>query len=436
MEMEMETTTPDDRSRLWADLGMNLELHDQLLASIDRVFTHTHLWQMSRPVSMSLFDEALHASHGSRVAEIVEYRRAGGKSVGTFCIYVPDEIALAAGVLPIPLCGGSGWPVDYADRMFPRDICPLVRSTFGMAFSGTCPYKTLKEYPLGETTCDAKKKAWDLLGIPSLELPQKKNPIDRDLWRSEVLRFREDMEKLTGKAISARSLADSIRLVNRKRKLLQQINELRKLEEPPISGLDALLVSQVALNMDIRAFNEACGKLVEELVSRVKKGISAYPAPGPRVMFAGSPAPMGFAKVHYIVESAGMRIVVDESCTGQRYYRDLVDEGASSIEDMLEAIADRYFRIDCACFSPNTERMENVQQTAGDYRIDGLVHCILQYCHGYDIEAKALDKVLGKVGIPTLKVVTDYGEQDEEQIRVRVEAFREMITGGAVASNG
>jgi benzoyl-CoA reductase/2-hydroxyglutaryl-CoA dehydratase subunit BcrC/BadD/HgdB len=210
--------------QLWTDLGMNLELHEQLLASIDRVFTHTHLWQTGRPSAMSRFDAALHASHGARVAEIAAIRKAGGKSIGTFCIYVPDEIALAAGVLPMPLCGGSGWSVDYADKMFPRDICPLVRSTFGMAFSGTCPYKTLKEYALGETTCDAKKKAWDLLGFPSLEVPQKKNPLDRDLWLSEVNRFREDMERLSGRSITARELADSIRLVNRKRELLQRIN--------------------------------------------------------------------------------------------------------------------------------------------------------------------------------------------------------------------
>lgn len=416
--------------QLWTDLGMDLEQHDQLLASMHRVFTHTHLWQKNRPASMSLFDEALHASHGARVAEIAEYRKSGGKSIGTFCIYVPDEVALAAGVLPIPLCGGSGWSVDYADKMFPRDICPLVRSTFGMAFSGTCPYKTLKEFALGETTCDAKKKAWDLLGFPSLEVPQKKNPVDRDLWLGEVRRFRDEMEKLAGRKITAAGLSDAIGLVNRKRKLLQQINEFRKLDEPPISGLDSLLVSQVALNMDVEAFNAAGTRLVSELGERASKGMSAYSGPGARVMFAGSPAPMGFAKVHYVVESAGMRIVVDESCTGQRYYRDLVDEGAGTVEDMLEAIADRYFRIDCACFSPNTERMENVRETAAEYRIGGVVHLILQYCHGYDIEAKALDKVLGKAGIPSLKVVSDYGEQDEEQIRVRVEAFREMIAAG------
>jgi len=122
---------------LLASLGVNVPLHGQLLAHMDRLHRKTHAGAFHRPETMARFDEAFHASHGSRVKEVADYRKGGGKSIGTFCIYVPDEIALAADVLPIPLCGGTGWSVDYADKMFPRDICPLVRSTFGMAFTGT-----------------------------------------------------------------------------------------------------------------------------------------------------------------------------------------------------------------------------------------------------------------------------------------------------------
>jgi len=128
--------TTDYRS-MWKELGLNLDLHDKLMENTARLHRITHLWQKNRPEGMRFFDEALHGCHSSRVKEILDHRKAGGKSIGTFCIYVPDEIALAAGVIPVPLCGGSGLPVDYADKMFPRDICPLVRSTFGMAFSGT-----------------------------------------------------------------------------------------------------------------------------------------------------------------------------------------------------------------------------------------------------------------------------------------------------------
>ncbi len=412
---------------MWEDLGMNLELHDQLLESNSRLFKKTHLWQKKRPAAMKLFDRALHDSHGQRVAEILDYRKGGGKSVGTFCIYVPDEIAMAANVLTIPLCGGSGWSVSYADEMLPRDICPLVRSTFGMALSETCPYKTLKEYPLGETTCDAKKKTWDLFGIPAMEVPQKKNEEDRKLWISEVTTFMKDMEKVSGTEVTVDKLRDSIRKCNRKRVILQQINGFRRLKTPPISGLDALLVSQVALNMDIDNFISAGEELLEELMERADNDVSAFDGDGVRVLFAGTPSPMGYAKVHWAAETSGLQIVADESCTGIRYYRDLVPEDLDTLDEMIEAIADRYFKIDCPCFSPNTERFDNIADVIDEFQAEAVVHNILQFCHGFNIEAGALDKMLIEKDIPSLKIVCDYSEEDGEQIKIRMEAFREII---------
>jgi benzoyl-CoA reductase/2-hydroxyglutaryl-CoA dehydratase subunit BcrC/BadD/HgdB len=417
---------PNIRS-IWQELGVNLELHDELLADIDQHHRKTHLSQKNRPRAMERFDHALHASHAERVAEIYEYRKRGGKSIGTFCIYVPDEIALAADVLPIPLCGGSGWPVHYADKIFPRDICPLIRSTFGMSFSGTCPYKTLKDVAVGETTCDAKKKAWDLLGFKVMEVPQRKNAPDRDLWLQEVRAFKDMVETLSGVKVTAERLGETIRLVNRKRRALQRINEFRKLPEPPISGLDALLVSQTALSMDAGRFIEDAEALADELARRAEAGQSAYDGAGPRVLIAGSPSPMGNAKVHHIVESSGLRIVVDESCTGLRYFRDLVDETPADLEGLLRAIADRYFAIDCSCFSPNQERMDHIERLVKDFQVKGVVHNILQYCHTYNVEAAVVDKRLKDLGLPSLKIETDYAREDEGQIRTRVEAFGEVL---------
>ena len=416
-----------DFRKMWAELGMDLELHDQLIENQSSLHKKTHLFQKNRPKVMERFDHSFHASHAERVAEIIDYRKKGGKSIGTFCIYVPDEIALAAGVLPIPLCGGSDWSVSYADKMFPRDICPIIRSTFGMAFSSTCPYKTLKDFALGETTCDAKKKAWDLLGFKVMEVPQKKDPIDRGLWLQEVYNFKETVENLSGVKVNEERLQENIRLVNRKRRALQRINEFRKLPDPPISGLDALLVSQVALNQDTDKFIEDAEALAEELQERADAGISAYNGDGIRVMIAGSPSPMGNAKIHHIVESSGLRIVVDESCTGLRYYRDLVDESHKDLDGMMRAIADRYFSIDCSCFSPNTERMESITQLVKEYSVQGVIQNILQYCHTYNIEAKVVENILQKCGIPSIKIETDYSQEDTGRIRTRVEAFTEMV---------
>jgi benzoyl-CoA reductase/2-hydroxyglutaryl-CoA dehydratase subunit BcrC/BadD/HgdB len=418
-----------DYRKMWTELGLDLEAHDQLMESQDKLFAKTHLSQENRPRAMALFDQAFHASHAERVAELWKHRKKGGKAIGTFCIYVPDEIALALDVVPIPLCGGSDWPVSYADKMLPRDICPIIRSTFGMALSGTCPYSPLKDFIVGETTCDAKKKTWDLFGFKIMEVPQKKNDIDRELWRKEVIAFKDMMEELSGKEVTMENLAPAVRLVNRKRQALQRINEFRKLGEPPISGLDALLVSQVALNMDTEKFVTAAEELAEELHERAARGISAYTntSPAKRILIAGTPSPMGNAKVQHIVETAGLRIVVDESCTGERYFRDLVDDSPRQLPDMLNAIADRYFTIDCSCFSPNTERLDNIRKLLAAYHVDGVIHNILQYCHGYNIEAGAVDNILKDQDIPSLKIVTDYSQEDAGQIRTRVEAFAELL---------
>ena len=122
---------------IWRELGIDLEKHDQLLKSQHTLHQKIHLSQPNRPKEMERFDKSFLASHTDRVIEILNFRKNGGKSIGTFCIYVPDELAMAAEVLPIPLCGGSNWSLDYADKLLPRDICPLIRSTFGMAFSKT-----------------------------------------------------------------------------------------------------------------------------------------------------------------------------------------------------------------------------------------------------------------------------------------------------------
>ena len=266
-----------------------------------------------------------------------------------------------------------------------------------------------------------------MFGFEVMEVPQRKNEIDKKLWLEEVYAFKEMVEKLSGVKVTPEKLMDNIKLVNRRRKVMQKINEFRKMDNPPISGLDSLLIAQIALNQDINRFIEGAEALIDELKDRVEKGISAYDKSSPRVMIAGTPSPMGNAKVHYVVETSGMQIVVDESCTGLRYFSELVDETPTDLDGMTEAIADRYFSIDCSCFSPNKERLENVVKVAEEYRVKGVIQNILSFCHGYNIEAKAVEQILSEENISSLKIVTDYSDEDIEQIRVRAESFAELI---------
>jgi benzoyl-CoA reductase/2-hydroxyglutaryl-CoA dehydratase subunit BcrC/BadD/HgdB len=413
--------------RMWEELGMDVGLHKELLNSIDKTFKQTVGSQKDRPSRIEYFDHVLHASHGERIAELIEARKKGRKFIGTFCIYVPEEIAMAADAIPVALCGGTQFSIPYGEKMFPRDICPLIKSTFGLALSKTCPYGPIKDLGVGETTCDAKKKAWDVVNFHVMEVPQKKDKLDFDVWYRAVVEFKEKVEKLTGKTVQEGRLSEAITVMNKKRQALQKLNELRRHNPPPISGLDALVVMQAALNDEPVRFTEHLSRLNEELENRIEAGTSLFPEGTKRIMISGCPSVMGNWKVHSLIERAGAAIVIDETCTGTRYFENLVDDGKRNLEEQLLALAERYMKINCACFSPNNERMVSIENLIDSYKVDGVIQYILQYCHGYNVEAIRVANVLKKRQIPSIKIETDYSEEDIGQLRTRIDAFLEQL---------
>ena len=417
---------------LLKELGLDVELHHKIFDSVDRNFRKTVLAQKDRPERMAYFDGVIHGAHGARVKEIVERRAAGDKFIGTFCIYVPDELILALGAVPMALCGGTSLSIPYAEKVLPRDICPLVKSTLGLALSNTCPYGPIEDLAVGETTCDAKKKTWDILAAGGdfhvLEVPQKKGPRDKDLWHEEVVQFKARLEETTGRTLEPEKLAAAVRLMNRKRRALARLNELRKEENPPLSGLDALVVMQGALIDDPLRFSERLEALNEELEDRVRRGAGVVPAGAKRIMVSGCPSVMGNWKLHHLVESVGAVVVCDETCTGTRYFSALVEERGGDLDAQIAAIAARYLKIDCSCFSPNDERIASVVRLARDHHVDGVVQYVLQYCHTYNVEAVRVASALKEAGVPSLKIVTDYSEEDTGQLRIRVEAFLEGLS--------
>jgi len=416
-----------NHEKMWSELGMDVELHKELLQSIDNTFQQTVGDQKNRPEGIKYFDHVLHESHGERVAELIEARKDGRKFIGTFCIYVPEEIAMAADAIPVALCGGTQFSIPYGEKMFPRDICPLIKSTFGLALSKTCPYGPIKDLGVGETTCDAKKKAWDVVNFHVMEVPQKKGDLDFALWHQAVVDFKTRVEQLTGKKVEAERLSAAIKIMNEKRRALQKLNELRKHDPPPISGLDALVVMQAALNDEPVRFTEHLQKLNAELDERIRSGVSPFSKGVKRIMISGCPSVMGNWKVHSLIEKTGAAIVIDETCTGTRYFENLVEDGKRDINGQLSALAERYMKINCACFSPNNERMESIEKIINAYEVNGVLQYILQYCHGYNVEAIRVANVLKKRNMPNIKIVTDYAEEDIGQLRTRIDAFLEQV---------
>jgi benzoyl-CoA reductase/2-hydroxyglutaryl-CoA dehydratase subunit BcrC/BadD/HgdB len=391
--------------------------------------------QPNRPRSMSYFDSPVLDGHEAHVKELLDKKAKGSRVVGTFCVYVPEEIISAVGASSVALCGGTQDSIPHAESVLPRSICPLIKSTFGLLLGNVCPYFPIVDMTVGETTCDGKKKAWEILNSykPTyvMEVPQKKQETDKRLWFEEVRLFEEKMEKLSSRKVTFENLLRSVKIVNGKRRVLMEMHGFRRNSDIPISGTDALLVTQVSLFDDPERFTQQVEVLNEELKDRVYKRIRVFPGSAKRIMVAGCPSVAPNWKIHHLVETLGGVVVCDETCTGYRYYANLVDESASNLDELLQKIAERYMQINCSCFTPNQERTDQVIKLVKEYRVDGVIQYILQYCHGYNVEAVRLEQELRRLRIPVLKLETDYSDEDIQPLKIRLEAFLEMLEAGA-----
>jgi len=425
--------TPEvvDYHPMWAKLGLNLEAHDMLLAAIPQLYQLAYLTQEHRPEGMAYFDFVMSEIHGLRIKELQDHKAAGGTVIGTFCLYVPEEIIRAMGGLCVGLCAGAEWAYDEVERLLPTNTCALIKSFMGFKIGKVCPYVESADLIIGETTCDGKKKAYELFGemapLHVMELPQMKRPQDRQLWRGELDRLVEKLTEVTGRELTADNLMRAIKEVNAKRRALQRLNATRAAAPAPISGKDALLATQVAFYDDVPRFTEMVNKIADELEARMAAGEGVAPKDAPRVLVTGSPMSIPNWKLHDVIEKAGGVVVAEELCTGSRYYDRLVCEGGATVEAMLDDIAGKYLDINCACFTPNPGRIEDVLRLADEYKVDGILHYSLQFCAPYTIEATSVERAVRDAGYRFLRIDTDYSMNDIGQLQTRVEAFLEML---------
>jgi benzoyl-CoA reductase/2-hydroxyglutaryl-CoA dehydratase subunit BcrC/BadD/HgdB len=416
---------------MWESLNLDIEAHDGLLEVLGKFYGDIYLSQEGRLKGMEYLDFVLSEVHGLRIKEIQDAKAAGKKVVGTFCVFVPEELTLAADAIQIGLCSGADAGTDQAETLVPRNTCALIKSFIGFKLARLCPYTESCDLVVGETTCDGKKKAYEAFAdhVPMyvMEVPQQKRESDRALWKAEVLRYKEQLEALTGNTITADRLKAAIRTVNDKRRALQRLGRLRAADPAPISGRDSLLVNQVSFYDDPVRFTASINTLCDQIEERIAADQGIAPAGTPRLLLAGCPMAVPNWKLPYIVEGSGAVVVGEESCIGTRNSRDLVDESGDTVQEMLEALCDRYLKIDCACFTPNTERLENIADLARELKVDGVLHYALMFCQPYANEAIKVEKTLQEIGVPMLSIETDYSMEDVEQLKTRVEAFVEML---------
>jgi len=421
-----------DYRPMWRELGLDLEKHDALLGVLGQAYQSLFLSQKNRPEGMKYFDFVMSEVHGLRIKELVDARKEGRIVVGSFCVFVPEELILAVDGVSVGLCAGAEFGFAEAERYLPRNTCSLIKSFFGFNLEKVCPYMAACDVIVGENTCDGKKKAYEQFAklvkrLFVLDIPQMKSAEGKAILKAEYKRFIGELEQLSGKRIDAACMKKGIATANRKRQALQRLAALRQADPAPISGLDALLVSQVSFYDNPERFTDSVNKICDELEKRVADKAGVFQASRSRLVVSGCPAAVPNWKLHSILESAGAVIVGDESCVGERGWRNLVEPKGETVDELLDQIVERYFAIDCAIFTPNPSRLEHIKEIARAAKADGVIHYALQFCTPYQMEAIQVETELERSGVPTLRIETDYSQEDVEQIRTRVEAFIERV---------
>lgn len=345
--------------------------------------------------------------------------------VGTFCTFVPEEIIMAAGAVPVSLCSMTDETIAEAEKDLPRNLCPLIKSSYGFGKTDKCPYFYFSDIVVGETTCDGKKKMYELMQefkpVHIMQLPNSCLGDDNiNYWKNEIKKFKEKLCNFFGVAITEEAIKNAISLRNRQRVALKGIYELGKLNPVPLSGMEIYKT----LSGSLFAFDKEQNisdleKLKTTIIDRKDESNHGKK----RILFTGCPIGAATEKVITAIEQNGGTIVYFDNCTTSKALEKLVDEK----RDVYDALAEKYISIGCSCMSPNTNREEVIKRAIAEYQVDGVVDMILQACHTYSVESASIKKLSNACGVPYIAIETDYSQSDTAQLNTRLAAFVEMI---------
>lgn len=365
--------------------------------------------------------------------KVKELKDQGKNICGAFCQYTPAEIIYAAGLYQVGLCGRSAAPLKTAETRLPANLCPLIKASYGHALEESCPYAFFSDIVVGETTCDGKKKMYELLGeLKPMQVIHLPNVPDYerslDMWYNEICAFTRGLEERFGIKITDDMLNESIEWCNKERIQAARIYELGKYDPPAISGIrmnDIMDGEQYIFDKEEK-YNKI-NDILNQCEENWHNGIYPYePDPyRPRLIVSGGGYGGSKYKTVNVIEELGGAIVCYEGCSGISSRRRLVDEDRS--RDPLLRIAEKYLEVPCAVVSPNTRRMEQVADTIDEWNADGYVSITLHSCNPFAVETENIRRVCESKGIPLLHIETDFYPNDEGQIRTRIEAFLEMI---------
>ena len=376
-----------------------------------------------------MLDEIMQGFANSREANMIRIKEAkdsGRKVVGVYCAYCPQELILAAGAIPVGLCGTRQEPIAAAEEHLPRNLCPLIKSSYGFAVSDTCPFFHFSDLVIGETTCDGKKKMFEIMQdikpVHVMQLPHLNNSeASFAAWVEELRILKSYLEEELDVEISDKDIWKAVDVINQEKRAMKAMFDLNRADPPPLTGLELLTFAWS------RSFSSDKGEMIDnlnELVQEVSLGAKTASTPAPRVLLTGCPVGLGSEKVIRLTEELGAHVVAMENCSG---YKTLELETDCSGDDPIVALAEKYLAIPCSCMSPNPHRLELIETMIDDFTVDAVIDLIWQACHTYNIEAYEVGKLVKQKGLPYLHLESDYSTSDLESLKVRIEAMLEMV---------
>lgn len=374
-----------------------------------------------------VFEEFAEQRKNSFLA-VKEAKEKGIPVVGSYCTYFPKELPMAIGAAAVSLCSMSGETIEVAEQDLPKNLCPLIKASYGFAKTDKCPYFYFSDLIVGETTCDGKKKMYELMSqfkdVYVMQLPQSQDERGRKFWRESCLELKKKLEEKFGTVITDEAVRKAVHTENSVRRALQRFYGVMKHDPAPITGLELFRVLYGS------TFKLDRSSLADELNALTDKIEAEYAAgkrldKKPRILITGCPMGGATEKVIEAIENNGGVVVTYENCSGAKAIEREVKEDT---DDIYGAIADRYLGIGCSVMTPNNNRFKLLDEMIDEYKVDGVVEMVLQACHTYSVESKSVRRlVTHDKEIPYIYIETDYSKTDVGQLNTRLAAFVEML---------
>ncbi|GEA31107.1 double-cubane-cluster-containing anaerobic reductase [Clostridium diolis] len=348
--------------------------------------------------------------------------------IGVFCTYFPQEIALAMGAATVSLCATSDETIADAEQDLPRNLCPLIKSSYGFAKTDKCPFFFFSDLIVGETTCDGKKKMYEYLSdfkpVHVMELPNSQSEVGLQLWKHEIIKLKSTLEEMFDAEISEDDIRKAITIKNNERKALKKFYELGKKEPVAMLGQDIFkVINGTTFSFDKEQIPKQMDELIEKINSEYETE-KKYEAK-PRILITGCPIGGAAEKVIKAIEDNGAYVVAFENCSVAKAVDELVDE---ENPDVYDALSRKYLSIGCSCMTPNHNRIKLLNKMIDDYRVDAVIDVILTACHTYSVETLSIKRfVNNEKNIPYMSVETDFSTNDIGQLNTRMAAFIEML---------